>query len=138
MQFVNAALQRPTLHVTTAPTLGRSCDSLSLTTDTTGSCRARHEGQHRAQLVHRITSRTPSESDSPWQPSLQGGCAAWAHSAEPWEEQPCRGRAHLVVLILSFQTARQRREDEAMTSVGAVASRGLLRAAEPLTCDTGA
>lgn len=39
VQFVNAVLQRPTLHVTTAPTLGRSCDSLSLTTDTTGSYR---------------------------------------------------------------------------------------------------
>lgn len=78
MQFVNAALQRLTLHVTTAPTLGRSWDSLSLTTDTTGSCRTRHEGQRRAQLVHRITSRTPSDSNSPSQPSLQGGRAGWA------------------------------------------------------------
>lgn len=56
----------------------------------------------------------------------------------PGKEEPCRGRAHLVVLILSLQTASQRGEDEAMTSVGAATSRGLLRAAQPLTCDTGA
>lgn len=61
-----------------------------------------------------------------------------AHSTRPREEQPCRGRAHLAVLILPLQAAGQRGEDEAMTGVGAAARRGLLRAAQPLPCDTGA
>lgn len=39
-RFAVAAHLCPTLHVTTAPTSGRSWDSASLTTDTTGSCRA--------------------------------------------------------------------------------------------------
>lgn len=56
----------------------------------------------------------------------------------PGEEQPCRGRAHLVVLTLPLQAASQRGEDEAMTRVSPATSRGLLRAAQPLTCDTGA
>lgn len=59
-------------------------------------------------------------------------------AVSPGKEQPCRGRAHLAVLIPPLQAAGQRGEDETMTGVGPTASRGLLRAAQPLTCDTGA
>jgi len=65
---------RPTLQVTTVPTLGRSWDSVSLTTDTTGSCRAAET---------RVSSgRSPEQAPSePCSPAGEGAAQRWRPAA---------------------------------------------------------
>lgn len=70
-------IQRPTLHVTTAPTSGRSWDSASLTTDTTGSCGVADRRVSSGQGLPAGSQQAPFEPNSPnWEGAAQPRCPA--------------------------------------------------------------
>lgn len=97
-----------TLHVTTAPTSGRSWDSASLTTDTTGSCGA---AEGRVSSGHGLLQDHSGHHRSPVPPPGRG-CTAPAPGSRP------RGRAVRATSVLtplsSLLFSRQPASEEKM------------------------
>lgn len=135
VQFVNAALQSPPCRSPQPPRwAGAGTRCLSPPTP-----RAAAGQDTRVSTGHSSFSGSPAKPLSPTPRRSPGSGEAvqpGRKALRPGEEQPCRGHAHLVVLVFPLQAASQRGEDEAMTSVGPTTSRGLLCAAQPLTYDT--
>ncbi len=107
-----------TLQVTMAPTSGKSCASVSLTTEITGSYK--------------------------WNSLLDYYREAWVFKSCKWikllfksknvHESDCDTWTDLLSLVLSQHVSRQRSEDVAVPQIRAGAGDTVLRAAEPFTC----